>query len=311
MATYRFVVVDKAITTVIMAKAFFVENPFAVSIGNWIWGNTPNPNISPEICLSGLPWNLSADCSMQVLVKAMGLAMILGACGNKFPTLVNIVQSKSVAGLPKKSIYGETIIAANATLYGYLQRFPWTAYGENVAITIQCVMVMLLMWQYSDSHKMTDGIVTCMSLDSYTTTTPKTTRMVTTLHEKVSVTCLSICYVYSVIYFLPPSLHYLLMSSVMPLMIYARGSQISEAYTIQHTGAQSIVTTAISLGGNLGRILTTIKEVGFDRAALSWYFVSAFLNSIMAYQYLHYRKNTNVVLDELRRQKTHVLPKEA
>jgi mannose-P-dolichol utilization defect 1 len=283
-----------------MAQKSIFELPLVVSIGKWIWEKTPNPGISPEICMSGLPLSMSSDCWMQVVVKVMGLTMIVGACGNKAPTLVNIVQSKSVAGLPKSSIYGETIIAANATLYGYLQGFPYTAYGENAAITLQCIMVMLLMWQYSDPYKTVDSIVT-----------GKGTRLVTTLHEKLVVICLSTFYVFSVICFLPPSLQYLLMSSVMPLMIYARGCQIIEAYTIQHTGAQSVATTAISLGGNLGRIVTTIKEVGFDRAALSWYLVSALLNCIMFVQYGLYRKNTKLFQAELRRQKTYVLPKEA
>jgi len=97
----------------------------------------------------------------------------------------------------------------------------------------------------------------------------------------------------------------------MPIMIYARGCQILEAIRLQHTGAQSIATTTISLGGNLGRILTTIKEVGFDRAALSWYCASAILNGIMFFQYMWYRKNTNAVLSEFGQQNNFRLPKEA
>lgn len=271
-------------------------SPFMVSLGQWIWGKTPNPNISPEVCWSG-GLGMPTDCWVQVVVKLMGISMIVGACLNKAPTLLNILQSKSVAGLPKSSIYGETIIAANATLYGFVEGFPFTAYGENAAIAIQCAMVMVLMWQYSFSERRQ------LKNDP--------TAMVTTQSEKIAVSCLSCLYIFAVVHFLPKDYHYLLMSSVMPIMIYARGCQIREAYTIQHTGAQAIATTAISLGGNLGRILTTIKEVGFDRAALSWYLVSAVLNSIMAAQYFLYRKNTKLFLDDLRQQKTFVLPKEA
>jgi mannose-P-dolichol utilization defect 1 len=293
-----------------MVQNSIVGLPMVVSIGKWMWGKTPNPNISPEICMLGFPLSMSTDCWMQVGVKVMGLSMIVGACGNKAPTLVNIIQSKSVAGLPKSSIYGEAIIAANATLYGYLQGFPYSAYGENAAIALQCIMVMALMWHYSEPYKTADSIATRRPLD-IRSAAGKSTRLVTTLQEKLFVICISTFYVFSVIYFLPPSLQHLLLSSVMPLMIYARGCQILEAYTLQHTGAQSVATTAISLGGNLGRLMTTIKEVGFDRAALSWYLVSAMLNSIMFVQYGLYRKNTKLFQAELRRQKTYVLPKEA
>jgi mannose-P-dolichol utilization defect 1 len=274
-------------------------SPWMMSLVQWVWGNTPNPNVSPEVCLRGLPLDIPVDCLMQILVKLLGVSMIAGACLNKAPTLLNIVQSKSVVGLPKSSIYGETAIALNATLYGYVEGFPLTAYGENVAIAIQCTMVVLLMWQYSERQPKLD------SSSHYTTT------IVTTQSEKLAVICLTVLYVFAVAYMLPSANHYLLMSSVMPVMIYARGCQIREAHAMQHTGAQSIATTLISLGGNLARLLTTVKEVGLDRAALSWYLVSAILNATMAAQYFLYRKNTVAFLEDLRKHNAFVLPKEA
>ena len=304
------------------AAAFQIQDlPFAASLGQWIWGHAPNPDIiSPDICLGGLQQshNMSNDCWMQVLVKGMGVSMILGACLNKAPTLANIVASQSTAGLPKSSIYGETLIMLNATLYGYLQGFPFTAYGENAAIALQCAMIMWLMWHYNSqkekgnhqdeeneyNHEQQDMEEAALSAPRSNNNntlvmikpnlTAKSTITITTQHqEQIIVSCLAIFYVFSVTHYVPPSHHYLLMSSVMPIMIYARGCQIREAYRLQHTGAQSIATTTISLGGNLGRILTTIKEVGLDTAALSWYVMSALLNGIMLVQYGLYRKNTS------------------
>jgi len=290
---------------------------FIKSLGEWIWGNAPNPNISPEICLHAVAqWQMSWDCGMQIVVKAMGISMILGACFNKAPTLLNIVQSKSTTGIPKSSIYGETLIAANATLYGYLQHFPFTAYGENAAICLQCMGVAYLMWHYSSSTSTTQGNIICKEGDRKTIhdlelatghhhhhhATKTNSEITTTLPEKLIVTSCALVYLFWVLHFLPSTHYHLLMSSVMPLMAYARGNQILEAYRIQHTGAQSVATTTISLGGNVGRILTTIKEVGLDYAALSWYLVSAILNGGMLMQYLWYRKNTQAFFaDELRR----------
>jgi hypothetical protein len=101
------------------------------------------------------------------------------------------------------------------------------------------------------------------------------------------------------------------MNSVMPVMMYARGSQILEAYRLKHTGTQSVITTFVSLSGNLGRLWTTINEVGYDLPALQWYLISALLNFILFAQWVLYLKNTNKFMDDVRLQRTYVLPKEA
>jgi hypothetical protein len=86
-------------------------------------------------------------------------------------------------------------------------------------------------------------------------------------------------------------------------MLYARGSQIMETWQIQHTGAQSILTTSLNLVGGMLRILTTIKEVGWDMAVLSGFLLSAFMNGVMFLQYWYYLRNTKKFVKELKEKK--------
>jgi hypothetical protein len=106
-------------------------------------------------------------------------------------------------------------------------------------------------------------------------------------------------YIIFLITALPSTYYYLLMTSIMPVLLYARGSQIFATFQCQHTGAQSVVTNTLNLVGGLVRVLTTIKEVGYDLPILASYTVSCTLNLIIFLQYFYYRKNTEVFLAKL------------
>lgn len=99
--------------------------------------------------------------------------------------------------------------------------------------------------------------------------------------------------------FLPDEYRHLLMSTTWPVMLFSRGSQIYETYTVKHTGNLSIVTTSMSLVGAAIRILTTLKETG-DMVVLSGYILSGSLSLIMFIQYWMYLERTN----ELENKKT-------
>jgi mannose-P-dolichol utilization defect protein 1 len=115
------------------------------------------------------------------------------------------------------------------------------------------------------------------------------------------VTTFAIVYLSVVTNFLPKHWHYLLMASVWPILLYARGSQIVETYQLKHTGAQSIVSTSMNLLGSSIRILTTLQEVGMDVAVLSGYVLGIVTSGIMVIQYFLYRSNTEKVLSDMKK----------
>jgi hypothetical protein len=166
-------------------------------------------------------------------------------------------------------------VCANGAFYGFLEGHPLTAFGENIALTLQSLMIILLIWRYTSQPKVS-------------------------LQEQVIASVVFLVYVICSYIFLPKHLHYVLLSLNWPVLLYSRGSQIMETFSLQHTGAQSIVTNGLNLVGGLIRILTTIQEVGWDMAVLTGFGLSTLLNMVLVSQNIFYRENTEKFIKSLR-----------
>jgi hypothetical protein len=59
-------------------------------------------------CSKILPF-MNGQCWSQLIVKVLGIAIILGSFFSKAPVMINIINSKSSAGLSRTSAYGEAI----------------------------------------------------------------------------------------------------------------------------------------------------------------------------------------------------------
>jgi mannose-P-dolichol utilization defect protein 1 len=260
-----------------------IDIPFVLPLAEWIWGSgssglLSDQGVSATICLSQIPF-ISAGCFSQLLTKALGVAIILGSCLNKVPIMVNMMNSQSAAGISRNSLYGEGIVYCNGALYGYLEGHPFTAYGENASLLVQNMILVAMTWNFMNK-----------------TTIP------ITFQEQVLVIIGFLIYLLSVLNFLPDHYRYLLMSTTWPVMLYARGSQVYETFSVKHTGNLSIVTTSMNLVGSLIRILTTLKETG-DMVVLSGYLLSGSLSFIMFVQYWLYLSRTTEVANEMERSK--------
>ena len=262
---------------------FLLDIPLVMSFANWVWGNTsagtaPNDtSITPSFCVEHL-FQFNVECWTKLIIKGLGIAIILGSCLNKTPVMMNLYRSKSTSGMSLPSIYGEIIVYINAAFYGVLSGHPLTAYGENLALFFQSFIIVNLMWEYSQPAA--------------------------SLWERGIVNLFISIYIVFLLTMLPSTHYYLLMTSIMPVLLYSRGTQILATYQYQHTGAQSIVTNTLNLVGGLVRILTTIKEVGYDLPILASYSVSCTLNLIIFLQYFYYQKNTERFLAELQKTKS-------
>jgi mannose-P-dolichol utilization defect protein 1 len=90
------------------------------------------------------------QCFSQLFTKALGIAIILGSWLNKIPIMLHIMNSQSAAGISRGSLYGEVVVYANATVYGFLEGNPFTTYGENGALLLQNgVLILMAWWQFS------------------------------------------------------------------------------------------------------------------------------------------------------------------
>jgi mannose-P-dolichol utilization defect protein 1 len=214
---------------------------------------------------------------MKIFMKLLGTLIIVGSCLNKAPLFLNIIKTKSVAGMSPQAVYSECIMYANAAFYSYLQGNPFTAYGETLLITIQTVIVILLMWKFKVEPKVT-------------------------LKERMVVSAVFAVYV-SIVFCIPKDKLYLLLSINMPVTMFSRGSQIYCYFKEKHTGTQSIITVLMNFTGSAIRVITTINLVGFDIPMLAGYGISLVLNSIMISQFVLYKQNTEQYMNKLRSKK--------
>jgi len=243
---------------------------------DWAWGGEPSDDVSPEICLDSIPF-LSRACFAGLLVKGVGIMIILGACLNKAPIIRNIIKTHSVAGLSTGAVYGEVIMYSNAAFYGVLRGNPFTAYGENAAITIQTLATILLIWKYRNP------------------TVP--------FSQKIAAAAVFLVYIFVSFSVLTPEQYPFLLTANLPVLIYSRGLQIMETFRVKHTGSNSLVTVGMNLVGSVIRIITTTQEIGWDIAMLRGYFLSATLNIVIVTQFLVFKNNTAKFRESLKAKK--------
>lgn len=77
-----------------------------MSLARWVWGE--DRAVTPEYCIEFFPI-MNNSCWSRLIVKGLGIAIILGACLNKAPVVINILNTKSTEGLSRISIYGEIL----------------------------------------------------------------------------------------------------------------------------------------------------------------------------------------------------------
>ena len=99
--------------------------PLVMSLATWIWGAESSADVSPEICVSQLPF-LSSECLSQLISKGLGILIILASCVNKVPLILNMMNSKSAAGISRSSLYAESLTYASCVFYGLLFAYPFS-----------------------------------------------------------------------------------------------------------------------------------------------------------------------------------------
>ena len=258
--------------------SFDVFTSVSSAMADWIWSGDPNKQVSPKICRMAFPLT-NGSCLSKLTVKGLGIAIIAGACFNKMPIMLNILNSKSAAGLSRTAVYGETICYANSFFYNGLAGHPLTAYGENGALAFQSIAIILLMWHFSESASKVS------------------------MPEQVAATVFPAVYIVGVAIMLPADWQYLL------LLFGLASSNVLEGLTNNGNSADPTHRCPIdfhhffkSRGGSI-RILTTIKEVGWDMAVLSGFLLCTALNAIMFFQHFLYRATTETFMRELKEKK--------
>ncbi|CAB9503425.1 Mannose-P-dolichol utilization defect 1 protein [Seminavis robusta] len=254
--------------------------PLVLPIAEWIWSSTGSSSSSSEddiasdvvtaqVCLSqvealDIPAFVSGGCFAQIVSKVSGIGIIVGACFNKAPTISNMLEAQSAEGFSRMSLYTECLFYANSSIYSIQQEYPFTAYGENLVLLLQTMVMVVLLWHYSS----------------------------VTMTEQVGVVVSVVIYLGVAISLLPAEHRYLLHAFNDVIILYSGGLQVAETYRVKHTGAQSIVTTSMNLVGEVLRVFTTLEEADGDWNMMLGYLLCAGLSVTMFAQYFLYQANT-------------------
>jgi mannose-P-dolichol utilization defect protein 1 len=226
------------------------------------------------------PSSILRDCVSASITKALGYGIILGSCVVKLPQVINIVRSRSGAGLSLASQYQELASNALAVIWhATWNRSPFSAYGETIIVTLGCALVVVAMWAFERPSTSHVAIVLAASavLVQFALTSPSVlTGLAASMATAVGVpgAALSTAALKDVLQF------------ASQLTFWgARITQIIATARERSNGAQSPLTLVFNLMGTAARVFTSFREVG-DRLQLAFTVFNVFLNGVLCAQYV-------------------------
>ncbi|KJE94517.1 hypothetical protein CAOG_05150 [Capsaspora owczarzaki ATCC 30864] len=191
------------------------------------------------------------DCLSHLLAKMLGYVIILGAVFVKIPQILKIVKAGNAEGISMISNVLE--LAGYITTFGYnaVLNYPFSTWGEYLFLTIQSFVLLLLLVHFSKAYVL-GGLAILFE----------------------------VALAYSIFSGLVSGDHlkFMLLATI-PVFAVSKIPQILTNFRNGHTGQLSAVTLSMNLGGSLGRVFTTLKQVS-DPIVLA----SSFFNSVLVLQ---------------------------
>lgn len=230
-----------------MAPAMDLFALIAAAWASVIQGQLPNPEI------------------LKMLVsKALGYGVVAGACITKVPQIQVVLRNRSAQGLAFLSFEMEALCLLIHTSYGYLRGLPFNAYGEAVALLLQTLILLVLIYRYgkASTTRVTVVVAAFVGLVGVVLSGQLTEAQIQGAFSANTL-----------------------------IFMAARLPQIWTNFKSGSTGQLSSVTCLINLMGCIVRIFTTIQEEA-GAAMLRQYLIALLLNSTIVAQILFYRKGT-------------------
>eukprot|EP00918_Siedleckia_nematoides_P025004 GHVU01054016.1.p1 GENE.GHVU01054016.1~~GHVU01054016.1.p1 ORF type:complete len:215 (+),score=40.79 GHVU01054016.1:134-778(+) len=201
----------------------------------------------------------------------MSLCVVAGAVVVRLPQIAKVIRTKNVHGIAESGLLLDFTSCAAFLSYNRLTGQPLLTYGETFFLFVQSLAQLLLYWQFS-SNEESGG------------KSPRARRVGLSL----AFVALSV-FAYSP--FFPHPLLLLLGVLPAPLLVSSRLPQIIQNSKQGHTGQLSLLTAAMTCGGNLARLVTTWISVN-DSLVLLTNLSSTTANAVLLAQILMYRSQT-------------------
>lgn len=219
---------------------------------------------------------------IQLFSTFVGYAVILGSSFVKIPQIINIVKSRSVAGLSFASLALELLGYIICVAYAFAQAFPFSTYGESVFLTVQDIIIVFFIFIFS-GKSMFISIVGCGGFSAII--------FVITYYKVVPLSALTFA-----------------QACTIPIFMSSKLPQIYMSYKNKSTGQLSLITYGCNFAGSVARVFTTFTSLS-DPIILTSYVLSSFLNFLIAAQILYYGrkqkeiKTENKVADKKKKKK--------
>ncbi|KAF7830594.1 mannose-P-dolichol utilization defect 1 protein-like protein 2 [Senna tora] len=173
------------------------------------------------------------DCLLPLISKLLGYAIVAASTTVKVPQILKILQHKSVRGLSMISFELEAVGYTIALGYCLHKGIPFSAYGELLFLLIQALVLVAVIYYYSQPV----GTKTWIRALLYCALAP------TILAGQIE-----------------PLLFEALYASQHAIFLFARIPQIWKNFSNKSTGELSFLTCFMNVGGSMVRVFTSIQE---------------------------------------------------
>jgi len=203
---------------------------------------------------------LDVPCLKMLIAKALGYLIILGSAIVKVPQIINIVKAGSAEGLSLMSLFADLVGITFTMAYAIHKGFPISTYGENMFMTVQGGILIMLVFHYNDNALGNLAFTPAYALALYALIHPTVLSMgtITTLQ-----------------------------SSVLAIIVGSRLMQITTNFMNGGTGTLSVITVVMQFAGCLARVFTTLQETG-DMLMATQFIVASALNGAILLQIFWY-----------------------
>ncbi|KAK6938645.1 PQ-loop repeat [Dillenia turbinata] len=173
------------------------------------------------------------DCILPLISKLLGYCIVAASTTVKVPQILKILKHRSVRGLSMVGFELEVIGYTIALAYCLHKGLPFSAYGELAFLLVQAIILVAIIYYYSQPVKMTTWARALL----YCAIAP------TVLVGQIE-----------------PMLFEALYASQHAIFFFARVPQIWENFKNKSTGELSFMTCFMNFGGSMVRVFTSIQE---------------------------------------------------
>ncbi|XP_022962459.1 mannose-P-dolichol utilization defect 1 protein homolog 2-like [Cucurbita moschata] len=201
------------------------------------------------------------DCLLPLISKLLGYCIVAASTTVKLPQIMKILKHQSIRGLGVISFELEVVGYTIALAYCVHKRLPFSAYGELVFLLVQAIILVAVIYYYSQLI----GMKTWIRALLYCALAP------TVLAGQIN-----------------PALFEALYASQHAVFLFSRIPQIWKNFSNKSTEELSLLTSMMNFGGSMVRVFTSIQEnapssvlLGSTRSIVTH---STILSQIIVYQ---------------------------